>query len=554
MYAIAFFTLISICSAANITLTTASKGWSDFELRYANFDIFGYDGSHRIQTTYGNYGYFTSLRVGNQETYVTGFGPTTLDNIEIDTILENQENYYIKIIFNLTNVGNSDKVASVEVDSDVMIDNDDHATIQVYGEGRGFYMKMRTELYSFTFVGKNSPGVTDIDTYWFGQYSNRYVNRWRQTNLRILNNTDSGMVFAWQNRTVPAHGFITLSALIGVLEPTVPPDMNLTSSQITAVESDGDILFAGRIFSEDRSQRFTLFLTIDGNNNRIIASNIVSGELFSYRLIISETYLSEGIHTFTIWARDPQGGLSNAGVLTVAIFTSHSFSLNSDGVTEISEGETSLSLSGNGEIARHLNGVLVDLILSDIRLNPLANVTARQLVIARSLLLLGSSLLSAASGGYISFQQNVQILFEEVNGILPSLHLGIIPSTITLPLPSVFQITLPEGFHQQGGNHKLISGTNFDCESWKSKVNIPIGTSNTSLWCGSSSGTRVLVEGEEQVLYLSPISPEAVTSGLPPPTSLNRDPDSQESSNIWSIYGLFTLAIVGIVTGQFLLF
>jgi hypothetical protein len=387
MFLFYFFVQFSICSADNITLVTEPKGYSDFESRYANFNIVGYEGTYKIWTTFNDYGYFTTLRVDSSEVYPINLASATLFGITINTALQHLNTNYIKIVFTLTNNNDFDKLASVAVDSIVMIDRDDYATIKVYNGGNCFLMSMQNCNYSFNFYRKNSPRVTNVDIYRFGSWSNRYANLWIQINLTLLNGTDSGMTFFWQNRTVHVHDSITLSALIGIGEPTTPAEMNLTTSDLRAVESDGIISFTGTIRSEDVNKTVTVFLTIDQDtiNNYVIAQNITLGVIFSYNLHVSDLNLSNGVHTLEIWTRDTEGALSNAGVLNVTIFTSQPVILNPDEINEIAENQTSVSFNGTGEIARHVNGSIVDLILIDIRLHPNSIVIAQKLLITRSL-------------------------------------------------------------------------------------------------------------------------------------------------------------------------
>lgn len=279
-----------------------------------------------------------------------------------------------------------------------------------------------------------------------------------------------------KNRTVPANGSINLSALIGIGEPTIPSKFNITNSEISAVESDGDISITGRIDSEESTKIVTIYLTVDGDtsNNLVIAQNIPLGVTFNYNLKVSELNLPDGVHTLEIWAGDPQGALSNAGILIVRIFTPQNFVLDPLGINEIPENQTSISFNGTGEIGRHVNGSLVDLILSDIRLIPNSHIIAHHLVISRSLRLLGNSILSAAANTYIKLEENVQIVFDLVNGSLPTLNLGNIPENVTIPTPFVFQVTIPADFFEDTLIFALVSGRNFDCEGWRRKVNVPM--------------------------------------------------------------------------------
>lgn len=43
--------------------------------------------------------------------------------------------------------------------------------------------------YTFTFLGRNSYGVTDVDTYWFGQFQIREENKWNNSQTYVYGST-----------------------------------------------------------------------------------------------------------------------------------------------------------------------------------------------------------------------------------------------------------------------------------------------------------------------------------------------------------------------------
>lgn len=163
-----------------------------------NFDVQGGVNGTTLKTTFGNNGYESVVKVGNTEQSMTSKS-LTLDGIVVTrkTVYDDVMNY-TKTTYTVTNTTNVDKTVSIACHSDVMIGNNDSAPI--YATNTGFRMTDNT--YDFYVYLKNMPGVTNVDTIWFGRYSDRKSNLWNSTTATSFTGIDSGMAFSWKDRVI----------------------------------------------------------------------------------------------------------------------------------------------------------------------------------------------------------------------------------------------------------------------------------------------------------------------------------------------------------------
>lgn len=162
-----------------------------------NFNILGKNGN---KTTFSNKGYTTILLVDGKSTNVV-HGKGSVNNVNCTTnvsIIE--DGNYAKIEYIITNNSLTNKTVSIATHADIMINNDDKARIDNLPGNKGFIMTDRTLYYNVILRGQE--GITDVDSYWFGYYSDRTKNLWNDTHPESLVNTDSGMVYSWKNRVI----------------------------------------------------------------------------------------------------------------------------------------------------------------------------------------------------------------------------------------------------------------------------------------------------------------------------------------------------------------
>lgn len=137
----------------------------------SNFNIWG----EGVQTTYGDHGYNTVLNVNGSETNIKN-GTGSLDGVTIKTNLNNiSEGNYAKVEYEIRNTNNYAVTIGIATYADIQIDDNDYAPIENLSGNRGFTMSDGNHI--FRFIGRDSYGVTDVDTYWFGTYNDREANK-----------------------------------------------------------------------------------------------------------------------------------------------------------------------------------------------------------------------------------------------------------------------------------------------------------------------------------------------------------------------------------------
>ncbi len=303
IFTIFFVLIVSVISKPSYSLTVTG-----FFVGNANFNIQGQGG---IKTTYSNNGYATVLRVGSTDYNVTnGYGEG--DSVKCQTVLTPiSNNSYIRITYNVTNTSNVNKTISIGTHSDIMINNNDSATVTNLSGDIGFTMSDGGS-YTFTFLGKNTYGVTNVDTYWFGQFGQRQANLWNNKTQNVLTNTDSGMAFSWKNRTIRGGETQTYSAVIGVGTLNSPPTLSVTSSTKSSYKSTETIPITGLVNDTDRGDVVTVKYAFDNKTEQSLPGTFTpNGSAKNYSLTITfPSDIQRGDHFLDIWAMDDKGNMS----------------------------------------------------------------------------------------------------------------------------------------------------------------------------------------------------------------------------------------------------
>ncbi len=290
----------------------------------ADFDIKG----GGIQTTYSNNGYATVLKVGStQGNVVSGNGTVAGVTCKTTGTLVNGGSY-VKVNYQLINTNNTAVTVSLASHADTQVGSDDRAAISTLSNNRGLSMSDGTNTFQLLFA--KTYGVTDIDTFWFGKYSDRTSNLWNQATITSLTNTDSGLVYAWQNRTIEANSEINLSVLFGVGQLNEPPTITLTSTLKSAYNSNETISIAGNVNDKDSGDSLTIKYALDGGTEYTIPGTYVPNNTAKpYNTTISlPSGITQGEHTLQIWVTDSTGNMSEViertfNVNVAATVTSH---------------------------------------------------------------------------------------------------------------------------------------------------------------------------------------------------------------------------------------
>ena len=308
---IAMFTIVILLNAININ-TTKAITMNAYPMTDSNFNIWG----DSVQTTFSDKGYFSVLNVNGTEANIkncTG----SLNGVSVQTKLSYISNgNYVKISFEATNTSGSAKTIGIATYADIQIADNDYAPITNLSGNRGFTMTDGTK-YTFTFLGRNSYGVTDVDTYWFGQFQIREENKWNNSQTYVYGSTterqgDSGMAFSWKNRTIQNGEKLIFSVAIGIGTLNTPPTIRVTS-QLKNSYYQGEVVdVQGYVNDIDNGDIVTVKYAIDGGEEMVIANNLRpnGSEKYFHTSFTIPNNISNGQHFFQVWAADNCGNMS----------------------------------------------------------------------------------------------------------------------------------------------------------------------------------------------------------------------------------------------------
>lgn len=308
---IAMFTIVILLNAININ-TTKAITMNAYPMTDSNFNIWG----DSVQTTYSDKGYFSVLNVNGTEANIKNCSGS-LNGVSVQTKLSYISNgNYVKISFEATNTSGSAKTIGIATYADIQIANNDYAPITNLSGNRGFTMTDGTK-YTFTFLGRNSYGVTDVDTYWFGQYQIREENKWNNSQTFDYGSEserkgDFGMAFSWKNRTIQNEEKLIFSVAIGIGTLNTPPTIRVTS-QLKNSYYQGEVVdVQGYVNDIDNGDIVTVKYAIDGGEEMVIANNLRpnGSEKYFHTSFSIPNNISNGKHFFQVWAADSCGNMS----------------------------------------------------------------------------------------------------------------------------------------------------------------------------------------------------------------------------------------------------
>lgn len=308
---IAMFTIVILLNAININ-TTKAITMNAYPMTDSNFNIWG----DSVQTTFSDKGYFSVLNVNGTEANIKNCSGS-LNGVSVQTkLLYISNGNYVKISFEATNTSGSTKTIGIATYADIQIADNDYAPITNLSGNRGFTMTDGTK-YTFTFLGRNSYGVTDVDTYWFGQFQIREENKWNNSQTYVYGSTterqgDSGMAFSWKNRTIQNGEKLIFSVAIGIGTLNTPPTIRVTS-QLKNSYYQGEVVdVQGYVNDIDNGDIVTVKYAIDGGEEMVIANNLRpnGSEKYFHTSFSIPNNISNGKHFFQVWAADSCGNMS----------------------------------------------------------------------------------------------------------------------------------------------------------------------------------------------------------------------------------------------------
>lgn len=279
------------------------------------------DEDNWISTSYGNYGFIIS-------DYTEGLTVTP----SAKSILNGN---YMQVSFTAKADSNVEN-GFLGIYYDVEINSNDDAQLNVIKNGTkviGFDM---TDDYSPTqpklsVYLRGNTGVTDVDTYWFGdfsddthnfksmetddpatlygsEYESNYIKD-TDGNLIGFKDGDSTMNFAWNNINLAAGESKTFSIIIGV------GNANSVAPIISSVEkTDAGYVVKGTQTGDYEKQNFSLMYKIE-NENLVNSTSAISwnGDNFSSTIPVDVSkFITPGDYTIAFSAMNNYGAISNS--------------------------------------------------------------------------------------------------------------------------------------------------------------------------------------------------------------------------------------------------
>ena len=340
---IAMFTIVILLNVININ-TTKAITMNAYPMTDSNFNIWG----ESVQTTFSDKGYFSVLDVNGTETNIKNCSGS-LNGVSVETKLSYISNgNYVKISFEATNTSGSAKTIGIATYADIQIADNDYAPITNLSGNRGFTMTDGTK-YTFTFLGRNSYGVTDVDTYWFGQFQIREKNKWNNSQTFDYGSEsdrkgDSGMAFSWKNRTIQNGEKLIFSVAIGIGTLNTPPTIRATSQLKNSYIQGEKVDVEGYVNDVDKGDIVTVKYAIDNGSEITISNNLTPNgtEKYFHATFTIPNSITNGQHFFQIWAADDCGNMS----VPVTVY----FTVNKDETAPTGSHSTNPSDWTNGNV------------------------------------------------------------------------------------------------------------------------------------------------------------------------------------------------------------
>ncbi len=210
-------------------------------------DMIGYYNGYYYSSTYSDYGYKLSVKVGeNDAIRVDCLNGTSVNGVTVKPSIE-QQGELARICYSVTNANEEDVVISMGVHADVMIGDNDAAPIErridTFGQTYGLTMKDGNGAQLCVLFGAGLAGVTAVSDFWFGSYglnSDAYqmVGNYSSGDNYMVENGyyDSGMGWCWKERTITAGSTVVFAYVIGVGEVNLEPN---STFEVTPDDPEG---------------------------------------------------------------------------------------------------------------------------------------------------------------------------------------------------------------------------------------------------------------------------------------------------------------------------
>jgi hypothetical protein len=273
------------------------------------FDIYGDDHGTQIRTSFS--GWAVRLRVWEGASNI-GLSclPFEVSGVELSVNFTNLTSNTLLVSFRIWNGMHQPESVDIGVNQDIFFDNRDSAPVQKIPGGMAVYSDKR--LMALTLFG--SPLVDDVATYWFGNHWEVFPNIFVQVNESAAFGFDTGLAFSWQHVAVPARTEVFKSFVLRFGSPDlnqlglamdvtgVPGAMNYHSSHGLEGEITSNI-----------DTVYALYVVVNHMTGKVyrVREHLRAHEPFQYSFVPSLFDIDPGPHTFTLFAMDLIGTVSN---------------------------------------------------------------------------------------------------------------------------------------------------------------------------------------------------------------------------------------------------
>ncbi len=299
---------------------------------YGSINIYGRlsSGDNWYKSSYGEYGYFTIMKVSDTAYTVQDFAAS---NFYDDVVYLNYDNNhsltntsngvsltltggfaindeYIQLTYIATNTSSTSKYLSFGTHNDIQISQNDAAAVTLLPNNIGFQMiDDEANNIQLNVLLKSFVGVTDVSTFWIGQYDDEVVNVFNDQEEAISGH-DSSMAYSWKNQLLTAGQSQTYTVLLTVGEALTNPIITLATNNKEKVyeagtNTDGTVyptlenyVLKGNVFDALLTDDVTVYYKLNGGTAVSLGSYEPNNSEFS--ITIPEASLL-GINTIEIY-------------------------------------------------------------------------------------------------------------------------------------------------------------------------------------------------------------------------------------------------------------
>jgi hypothetical protein len=280
-----------------------------------NFDIRWRNGAATIQSCYG--GYKSVLQVGSNRTRPIGDEPVTVSEISMRSSVISLCPNTLLLVYTLRNDSGAPASADVAVWTNAVVGSNDGPDLNHLPDGAGFFWEgeFQDARYRMNLIGRLSPLVSGISTYWFGHSAQVEQNLWVQKDNIPVYGNDFGIAFSWQRVAVQFAATAQVSAIFrSGPYLTERPMIGAVVAPLTVFVNEA---FVVQLTISDQSPMDVLVL-FDRDLAAIskVAEGITSG---TQQLTVGVQGLAPGVHEVEFYVVNALGGIAESTSAVVEV-------------------------------------------------------------------------------------------------------------------------------------------------------------------------------------------------------------------------------------------